>query len=96
LNTYLGGNTLPDMRGQFPRGYDNGRGVDSGRALNTEQTDDFKSHQHTITASITQYGPRGGSGGEYWGAAPVATSVAATGGTETRPKNRSLIFAIRS
>lgn len=28
---------LPDMRGEFPRGLDDGRGVDAGRALGTKQ-----------------------------------------------------------
>lgn len=31
------GATLPDMRGVFPRGWDNGRGIDSGRGLLTTQ-----------------------------------------------------------
>jgi microcystin-dependent protein len=31
--------TLPDMRGQFPRGWDDGRGVDSGRAIGSTQGD---------------------------------------------------------
>ena len=34
--------TLPDMRGEFIRGLDNGRGVDEGRALLSNQTDKTK------------------------------------------------------
>jgi microcystin-dependent protein len=30
---------LPDLRGEFPRGFDDGRGVDSGRAIGTAQLD---------------------------------------------------------
>jgi phage-related tail fiber protein len=30
---------LPDMRGEFPRGWDDGRGVDSGRGIGTAQGD---------------------------------------------------------
>lgn len=43
-----GSNTfnLPDLRGRFPRGADNGAGVDTGRALGSYQADDFKSHNH--------------------------------------------------
>ncbi len=37
---------LPDLRGEFLRGWDDGRGVDSGRGLLTSQTDDFKAHRH--------------------------------------------------
>ncbi|WNI36452.1 phage tail protein [Chryseobacterium sp. SG20098] len=44
---------LPDLRGEFIRGLDLGRGVDTGRALGTSQTDDFKSHKHDIQ---TEYG----------------------------------------
>ena len=43
------GATVPDLRGQFVRGWDNGRGTDSGRAINTEQGEDFLSHTHSIT-----------------------------------------------
>ena len=35
----LYGATLPDLRGQFLRGLDYGRGVDSGRSILTEQGD---------------------------------------------------------
>lgn len=30
---------IPDFRGQFPRGSDNGRGIDTGRVLGSEQGD---------------------------------------------------------
>ncbi len=33
---------IPDLRGEFIRGFDNGRGVDSGRAIGTYQLDDGK------------------------------------------------------
>lgn len=35
----LGTTTLPDYRGEFLRGWDNGRGVDPGRGLETSQSD---------------------------------------------------------
>ena len=38
---------LPDLRGEFIRGWDDGRGVDSGRDLGTNQGESFKSHNHT-------------------------------------------------
>lgn len=55
--TYGGsGNTfkLPDLRGEFVRGWDNGRGVDTGRALNTSQS------ATAVRILIDQYA--GGSG----------------------------------
>jgi hypothetical protein len=38
---------LPDSRGEFIRGWDNSRGVDSGRTLLSTQSDQNKSHNHT-------------------------------------------------
>ncbi|MGC6580666.1 phage tail protein, partial [Escherichia coli] len=33
---------LPDLRGEFVRGWDDGRGTDSGRILLTTQNDDIR------------------------------------------------------
>jgi microcystin-dependent protein len=37
---------LPDLRGEFIRGWDDGRGVDAGRQLGSPQNSEFGSHQH--------------------------------------------------
>lgn len=42
---------LPDLRGEFIRGWDNGRGVDVGRALFSTQASSNKSHTHTGSTS---------------------------------------------
>ena len=39
---------LPDLRGEFPRGWDDGRGIDSGRALGSAQVEAIKSHDITV------------------------------------------------
>ncbi len=39
-------NKLPDLRGEFIRGWDDGRGVDTGRVLLSNQTDAFQTHRH--------------------------------------------------
>ena len=44
---------LPDLRGEFVRGFDNGRGVDSGRSINNPQGASNASHNHSISASGT-------------------------------------------
>ncbi|THG81515.1 phage tail protein [Pseudomonas sp. A-1] len=38
---------LPDLRGQFPRYWDDGRGIDTGRALGSDQDGAIQSHGHT-------------------------------------------------
>lgn len=37
---------IPDLRAEFIRGLDNGRGVDLGRVLGSNQEDGYKEHQH--------------------------------------------------
>jgi len=40
---------LPDLRGQFVRGWDNSAGVDSGRSFASSQSDQNKTHDHSVT-----------------------------------------------
>ncbi|WP_204301857.1 tail fiber protein [Stenotrophomonas maltophilia] len=89
---------LPDLRGEFIRGWDDGRGADNGRALGSYQADEFKSHDHQgPTAAGTQNGSYevpaapGYNVYDYVGAAPVS----ATGGAETRPRNVALLACIK-
>ena len=44
---------LPDLRGEFVRGFDNGRGVDSGRSIGSSQSGQNLSHDHDADASAT-------------------------------------------
>ena len=48
---------LPDLRGEFIRGFDNGRGVDSGRSVATSQGGQNASHNHSISVSGTTSNP---------------------------------------
>ncbi len=61
LNTILGGNTIPDMRGEVPRGWDNGRGVDSGRVRLSSQLDALQGHAHFKILSTSAPGIGDGS-----------------------------------
>ena len=44
---------IPDLRGEFIRGWDDGRGLDSGRTLGSTQADQNLAHTHTGTTSTT-------------------------------------------
>ena len=48
---------VPDLRGEFVRGWDDSRGVDSGRNFGTAQSDENKQHNHTATATSTVTDP---------------------------------------
>ncbi|WCB45220.1 phage tail-collar fiber domain-containing protein [Nitratidesulfovibrio vulgaris] len=93
---------LPDLRGYVPRGWDHGRGIDTGRVLASLQEDQNKSHQHQITnasnrGAFTSFHNAcgraidGGSNVDY-NNATVTTSY--DGGSEARMRNAALMFII--
>jgi len=86
------GLTLPDMRGEFVRGWDNGRLVDTGRGILTTQADELKSHKHTIGGSFST---SSGGGGSLF-AAGGTFDTNNTGGTETRPRNVAWMFIVKT
>lgn len=87
---------LPDMRGVFTRHWDDGRGIDVGRALGSGQSDDFKSHTHLINGSINfTYTSNPTSDFKYFSSGSSTSPTAATGGTETRPRNLALLACIK-
>lgn len=90
---------LPDLRGYFPRGWDDSRGIDTSRTFGTNQADDYISHTHTM---FDQSGGGGANGnGTRYVAIGIATNSSgakgtdAAGGTETRPKNVALLACIK-
>lgn len=82
---------LPDVRGEFLRGLDDGRGVDPGRGIGTAQADDVKSHNHTIPQAALAVA----SGGNSGAGAGAGYATANTGGTETRPRNIAFLACIK-
>lgn len=86
---------LPDLRGEFLRGADDSRGIDSGRTTGTWQDHQLQDHDHNA-AKTTTPGLGFGDGG--------ATSISNTNsgppttgnhGAETRPRNVAVLYAIK-
>jgi microcystin-dependent protein len=50
---------LPDLRGQFLRGFDNGKGLDDGRVLFSEQDDQLQDHVHLVNYGLTNFNNSG-------------------------------------
>ena len=40
---------VPELRGEFARGLDDGRGIDTSRALGSAQAQSYQSHNHSVT-----------------------------------------------
>lgn len=94
----------PDMRGLFARGYDNGKGIDSGRVFGGVQQDDFKAHSHDIlmggdinTVVPAAYDRCVSSANSKVDAYAIRGTLqnTATGSYETRPKNMTLLPCIK-
>ena len=101
------GANVPDLRGEFVRGWDNGKGTDSGRALKSTQDDALESHSHMLPSSdaskaVSPYGWADGQPSktcEDFTNAVTSTSrhiTSSTGGTETRPRNVALMYIIKT
>ena len=82
---------IPDLRGEFLRGWDDGRGVDSGRGAGTAQGFAIQAHTHTGAIQGGSAGPftSGPSGGGF------SSPTGSTGGSETRPRNLAYLYVIR-
>jgi phage-related tail fiber protein len=102
---------LPEARGEFDRGWDDGRGIDTGRVRGSAQADAEQGHSHQVQSGIaTTLGPAytGIVVGAYQSTenmssrGTVATTMASDGanGTpriaaETRPRNVAYLPIIK-
>ena len=97
---------LPDLRGEFLRGWDNGAGTDpnaatrtdagdgstTGDHVGTKQADEYKQHRHGLaTASNTTI--TGAGTRVTQGGTDVES--ANSGGSETRPTNVAVMYCVK-
>lgn len=106
----LVGNNVPDMRGTFARGWDHGRGLDSGRSLRSYQsdadqrftaywnTDDRSARAASGIASSAWNSWNGGADGGDRSSADLTLDNARQIRTanESRPKNIALMYIIKA
>jgi len=96
---------VPDLRGEFLRGFDNGQGNDpdaasrtGGDAVGSSQSHDFGSHYHTQSfypnGSAYNYA-YAGLPGHSGGIITASTGTGAAGGNETRPRNKYVQYCIK-
>jgi microcystin-dependent protein len=88
--------TLPDLRGEFVRGYDDGKGTDTGRVFASSQADELAAHTHTfpVKSNDTNAGTLADGTTDTTTSGTVTTS--STGGSETRPRNIALLMCIKT
>jgi len=88
---------LPDLRGEFVRGLDSGRGVDSDRVLGSWQNHTFQQHTHGGVPLKENDASDGSAASTVSFTGTTATTGAVTGsyGTETRPRNVALLYCIK-
>ena len=88
---------VPDGRGEFFRGWDDGRGVDSSRVFGSTQTDIIKNHTHGLNAAICDDGGvvYNVSGGGRGSAVYATGNNSGGSAVETRPRNLALLACIK-
>ena len=103
---------VPDLRGLFPRGVDGTAGNDpdkttrtaqntggnTGNNVGSLQSDQYKSHRHSITGKDTLNGNLNQMYAPYNGGAStsVTNGTDLSGGNETRPKNLYVNYIIKT
>ncbi|CAI8822650.1 phage tail protein [Kosakonia quasisacchari] len=98
---------IPDLRGEFLRGWDDGRGMDAGRTLLSAQADELRAHNHrfineyaTPTVRIIAFTDENSEGvdGSVTPGKRAWTYIwmENTGGAETRPHNIAFNYIVRA
>jgi len=102
---------LPDLRGEFVRGWDNGRGVDSSRGIGTSQLDQIQKIEGEVsgatngyisaaTGAFSSFGskvrPNNGVSPNRETGFTFDSSRVVRSGDETRPRNIALMYIIKT
>lgn len=101
---------LPDLRGEFVRGFDSGRGVDASRQFGSSQDHAFEKHRH-----LNGVGDNASANSMIYGVTEEQVVKKSTGGVnsdkalnaqgrtsevgnalETRPRNVALVYVIKT
>ena len=99
---------LPDLRGEFIRGWDHGAGNDPDVAsrtdrgdgvtddrIGTKQSDEIKSHNHAHHLQSIRCLNNSGTGIFSIAQDTTAGTTQSTGGNETRPRNVYMMYIIK-
>ena len=90
---------VPDLRGEFIRGWDDSRGVDSGRTFGSFQSQLIQSHTHNVCDTASDNINEGTFVKTFFYLNSNGTSnpfvTSSSGSTETRPRNIALLACIK-
>lgn len=89
---------LPDYRGEFMRGWDDARGIDSGRVIWSAQSQMFETHTHELTAyaAAGSFAQTGASIAlSNVGNTAISAPKSGTFGAETRPRNLAALVCVK-